>query len=304
LCSHSYVLFFFLIGEGRFDRPAGLDYDSSGILYVVDTNNNRIQKFDTEGNFLGMWGQYGKGPGQFDNPVSLNIDPTSGYLYISDAGNKRIVIFDKSGKYIGGWGADGGNDGEFERPVSVAFGDNGRVYVVDKDRGDIQIFTNREINTVSSTRTTDSTSNSAPTTRQFSAKLSGSEEVPPTDSEASGAASFSVKDNLISYNIEVSRMDVSGAHLHEGEKNTNGYIVADLAAGEKVEGSISSSDLTGPLEGKTLKDIVELMEKGSIYVNLHSAIFPDGEIRGEVKPVKTASSSSTSIQPDILRDDT
>jgi DNA-binding beta-propeller fold protein YncE len=272
---------------------------------VVDTNNNRIQKFDTEGNFLGMWGQYGKGPGQFDNPVSLNIDPTSGYLYISDAGNKRIVIFDKSGKYIGGWGADGGNDGEFERPVSVAFGDNGRVYVVDKDRGDIQIFTNREINTVSSTRTTDSTSNSAPTTRQFSAKLSGSEEVPPTDSEASGAASFSVKDNLISYNIEVSRMDVSGAHLHEGEKNTNGYIVADLAAGEKVEGSISSSDLTGPLEGKTLKDIVELMEKGSIYVNLHSAIFPDGEIRGEVKPVKTASSSSsTSIQPDILRDDT
>jgi DNA-binding beta-propeller fold protein YncE len=156
-----------------------------------------------------MWGQYGKGPGQFDNPVSLNIDPTSGYLYISDAGNKRIVIFDKSGKYIGGWGADGGNDGEFERPVSVAFGDNGRVYVVDKDRGDIQIFTNREINTVSSTRTTDSTSNSAPTTRQFSAKLSGSEEVPPTDSEASGAASFSVKDNLISYNIEVSRMDVS-----------------------------------------------------------------------------------------------
>jgi hypothetical protein len=48
--------------------------------------------------------------------------------------------------------------------------------------------------------------------------------VPPTDSEASGAASFSIKDNLISYNIEVSRMDVSG-----------GDVVADLAAGEKVE---------------------------------------------------------------------
>jgi DNA-binding beta-propeller fold protein YncE len=166
-------------GQGRFDRPAGLDYDSSGIVYVVDTNNNRIQKFDTEGNFLGMWGQYGKKPGQFDNPVSLNIDSTSGYFYVSDAGNKRIVIFDQKGKYVDGWGVDGGDDGEFERPVSVAFGNNGRVYVVDKDRGDIQIFANDGKNAISSTKTTKSISKSAPSTLQFSAKLSSSEEVPP-----------------------------------------------------------------------------------------------------------------------------
>jgi hypothetical protein len=251
-----------------------------------------------------MWGQYGKGPGQLDNPVSLNIDPTSGYLYVSDTGNKRIVIFDQKEKYVGGWGVDGGDDGEFERPVSVAFGNNGRVYVVDKDRSDIQIFANDGKNAVSSTKTAKSISKSTtPSMRQFSAKLSSSEEVPPTDSEASGTASFNANDDLITYKLQVSGpAEISGAHLHKGEKNTNGYIVADLVTGEQAEGSITSSDLTGPLEGKTITDIVELMEKGSIYINLHSNTFPDGEIRGQITPVKTA--SSTSIKPNIQRDDT
>lgn len=102
--------------------------------------NNRIQKFDGEGNFLGMWGKAGKETGQFDNPVSANIDPTSNYLYISDSGNKRIQIFDKNGKYINEWGSLGIANGQFKRPVSISFADNGQVYVVDKDRGDIQVF--------------------------------------------------------------------------------------------------------------------------------------------------------------------
>jgi DNA-binding beta-propeller fold protein YncE len=127
-------------GEGQLNRPAGIAYDSSGNVFVVDTKNNRIQKFDKEGNFLGMWGKAGKEPGQFDNPVSLNIDPISNYLYISDSGNKRIEIFDQNGKYINEWGSLGVANGEFERPVSVAFGENGLVYVVDKDRNDIQVF--------------------------------------------------------------------------------------------------------------------------------------------------------------------
>jgi hypothetical protein len=75
-----------------------------------------------------------------------------------------------------------------------------------------------------------------------------------------------------------------------------------LVTGEEVEGSITSSDLTGPLKGKTIKDIVDLIEDGSIYINLHSVIFPDGEIRGQIKPVETVSSTRT--QPGILRDDT
>ena len=39
-------------GSGQFNRPAGLTYDSSGIVFVADTKNNRIQKFDKQGTFV------------------------------------------------------------------------------------------------------------------------------------------------------------------------------------------------------------------------------------------------------------
>lgn len=297
-------------GEGRFNRPAGVTYDSSGIVFVVDTNNNRVQKFDEEGNFLGMWGQLGKGRGQFDNPVSLNIDPTSNYLYISDSGNKRIEIFNKNGNYIDEWGVDGTADGEFERPVSVSFGDNGRVYVVDKDRGDIQVFststTSASNDAIKKTTKTIKETEVSKSNQQFSAKLSGSNEVPPTDSKASGTASFTIRDNAVYYKIEVSRMeDVTGAHLHNAKEGSNGDVVAILDTTNPAEGSISSFDLTGPLERKTINDLVDLMGKGTVYVNLHSPIFPDGEIRGHVKPANFASSPlQTRIQPDMTSKDT
>lgn len=135
-----------------------MDYGSSGTIYVVDTNNHRIQEFDSKGKFLNAWGYYGSGLRQFDNPVSVNVEPISGNIYVSDAGNKRIVIYDEKGNRLGGWGTDGIDDGEFERPVSVAFGKNGRVYVVDKDRGDIQIFQPDHDNSVSQMSKTTSVS--------------------------------------------------------------------------------------------------------------------------------------------------
>ena len=43
-------------GAGQFDRPEGLAVDSAGNVYVVDLNNHRVQKFDSEGNFVLMFG--------------------------------------------------------------------------------------------------------------------------------------------------------------------------------------------------------------------------------------------------------
>ena len=47
--------------------------------------------------------------------------------------------------------------------------------------------------------------------------------------------------------------------------------------------TISSADLKGPLEGKSINHLIELMKKGSICVKLHSDSYPNGEIRGQVK---------------------
>ena len=44
-------------GDGEFDRPVGITVDSDGNVYVADSGNNRIQKFNSTGVFLGKVGK-------------------------------------------------------------------------------------------------------------------------------------------------------------------------------------------------------------------------------------------------------
>jgi hypothetical protein len=118
-----------------------------------------------------------------------------------------------------------------------------------------------------------------PSASQFSAELGGWMKVPPTDSKA-----ISVDNDAISYRIEESGMnDVSRIFLQNAQEGRNGDIVADLPGNNPAEGTVTSADLVGPLEGKSVNALVNLMKKGEIYVNLHSRDFEDGEIRGQVK---------------------
>ena len=77
------------------------------MVYVADTKNNRIEKFDKQGNFVQAWGTKGVGAGHLVNPVSISADPNSEYLYVAHGGDKRIEVFDKHGKYIESWGLAG-----------------------------------------------------------------------------------------------------------------------------------------------------------------------------------------------------
>ena len=79
-------------GDGQFVRPASLTVDASGNVFVVDEGNNRIQKFDSNGNFLTKWGTTGSGDGQFEEPTSIALD-TSGNVYVVERGNSRIQLF-------------------------------------------------------------------------------------------------------------------------------------------------------------------------------------------------------------------
>ena len=127
-------------GSGQFNRPAGLTYDSSGIVFVADTKNNRIQKFDKQGTFVQSWGIQGKGLGQLQNPVSITAEPDSDYVYVTHGGNKRIEVFDKHGKHVISWGSAGVGNGQLKRAVSVAFGNDNKIFVTDKDKSEIDIF--------------------------------------------------------------------------------------------------------------------------------------------------------------------
>lgn len=129
----------------------------------------------------------------------------------------------------------------------------------------------------------------------FHAILEGDEEVPPVDSDAKGAAIFRTSNDgtelnyrLIVANIE----DVTAAHIHLAPRGENGDIVAFLFDPEEptegrtngvlAEGTITSEDLVGPLEGSTLSELIDEMEAGNTYVNVHTVEHPSGEIRGQI----------------------
>jgi DNA-binding beta-propeller fold protein YncE len=85
--------------NGEFSYPGDVAVDNDGNIYVADTDNNRIQKFDPDGNYLTQWGQPGPGDGQFNTPYSIEFAP-DGKLYVGDNENDRVQIFDTSGTFV------------------------------------------------------------------------------------------------------------------------------------------------------------------------------------------------------------
>jgi len=114
--------------------------DNSDKIYVADRENSRIQKFDTNGNFLGKFGSDGTGNGQFHRPEDIRIEHHTGDIYVTDTYNNRIEKFDKNFTFITKWGSKGTADGQFKRPHAIGFDSKGNVYVDELDRPGVQVF--------------------------------------------------------------------------------------------------------------------------------------------------------------------
>lgn len=80
-------------GAGYFEGPTDLAVDNrNGDIYVVDSGNNRVQRFNRDGQFMSEFGGMGAGNGQFNSPTGIAVD-RDGYVYISDTNNNRIQKF-------------------------------------------------------------------------------------------------------------------------------------------------------------------------------------------------------------------
>ena len=104
--------------------------DSSGNIYVADTYNQRIQKFDRNGTFLTKWGSYGTNDGQFIYPRGVAVD-SSNNVYVADSENSCIQKFNGSGTLLAKWTTGAS-------PNDVAVDNSGQVYVTEGNL--VQVF--------------------------------------------------------------------------------------------------------------------------------------------------------------------
>jgi hypothetical protein len=144
----------------------------------------------------------------------------------------------------------------------------------------------------------------------YSAKLTGAAQLPePTNSKAMGdfAVVVSADGKKVSYKLSVTDLqNPTGADLHLGQPTANGPSVVKLFpihgttpkkgsfTGVLAEGTITAADLTGPMKGGTLADLVDEIREGETYVNVHTddgappqdtgpGDYHLGEIRGQIK---------------------
>ena len=169
---------------GQFNLPWGITIDSLGFIYVSDWRNDRVQKFTHEGGFVSLFGSSGNKNGQFNRPSSVAVD-LEGDIYITDWGNHRVQVFDKNFNFIQSlrgestlspWAKEflEANPDEmaarkssdldldldiedqhmlsshieklFWAPISVKIDKQGKIYVVDRNRHRIQVYSKKIFN--------------------------------------------------------------------------------------------------------------------------------------------------------------
>ena len=143
--------------------------------------------------------------------------------------------------------------------------------------------------------------------RDFAARLSGYQEVPAVSTSGRGRfhARLSRDEETLRFVLRYSRLEApaTAAHIHFGQRFVAGGVAAFLCGGGPtskppcpagtgdetvtVSGSITAADVVGP-EGQGISpgefdELLRALRHEVTYVNVHSSLFPTGEIRGQVR---------------------
>lgn len=140
---------------GQFDTPVGItSSDDEELIYVVDSLNLRVERFTTDGEFVGVWN--GEEDPNLAFAQAFNSGPTGiafedDLIYVADTWNHRVVIVDRAGQFVRELGQRGANadlndgsdpseqTGLFFGPRDVAVHD-GEIYVTDTGNERVQVF--------------------------------------------------------------------------------------------------------------------------------------------------------------------
>ena len=108
--------------------------------------------------------------------------------------------------------------------------------------------------------------------------LSGSQEVPPVTTAASGSGNITVAaDKSVSGSVTTSGLVGVAAHIHDGAPGKNGPVIVPLS---------KSSDNTWsvPAGARFTDAQYDSYKAGNLYINVHTANHKGGELRGQLKP--------------------
>ena len=126
----------------------------------------------------------------------------------------------------------------------------------------------------------------------FSATLSGASEVPAVTTTASGSATVNIitDSEVTEINYKVTYSGLSGpvvaAHIHVGAVGVAGPVILPFTVGPSpFSGTLKEADLTPAGGVNTFAQAIDAIRAGNTYVNLHTALNPPGEIRGQLKPI-------------------
>jgi len=151
--------------DGLFNMPGGVAVnDISGNVYVVDSGNNLVQEFSSDGAFMRAWGAgvASAAAGGMSAPEGVAIEQITGDVYVTDEGNRRVDEFTEAGEFVRafGWGVatgasepqvctttcegglSGAGAGEFGAAIGYPAVDptTGDVYVADPANRRVEVF--------------------------------------------------------------------------------------------------------------------------------------------------------------------
>ena len=127
-------------GEGQWMLPISMTISADQRIHLTDEHLHRVTVFDTDGDFIRMWGEKGDGAGQLNGPAGVAV-AADGTVYVAEQYNHRVQRFTSEGEPISHWGEQGEGPGQFNMPWGLTLDTAGNVYVADWRNDRVQKFT-------------------------------------------------------------------------------------------------------------------------------------------------------------------
>ncbi len=123
-------------GAGHETEPMAVAVDPSGRIWTVGKGVNKLQRYNSKGEWEAKFSGAGKEPGKLEIPTGVTVN--GGHVWVSDSGNNRIEEFSETGAYLGEFGEGGSTNGKFNNPRQPAVDANHHVWVPDPGNNRVQ----------------------------------------------------------------------------------------------------------------------------------------------------------------------